>query len=93
VVAIEGMLPGGIEGGPDVNGDAAELFATGIVEQAPEWLACKGSRGIDRRPEHRPPSDGRSRRGERQGAEDAGACLDALATSTTARASCRRATY
>jgi len=45
VVVEEGMAAIAIE--PDVeDGVPCELFATGTIERAPDWLACRGSRWV-----------------------------------------------
>ena len=46
IAVIEGMAAVAFE--PDANalGEADELYATGVIEKAPESLACNGSRWI-----------------------------------------------
>jgi hypothetical protein len=59
VAVSEGMLATALE--PDIDeGKPAELYATGLIERAPDWLACRGSRWVLKIDEHgirwRPPS-------------------------------------
>lgn len=66
VVVTEGMSAVALEPDSDEHGNPMELFATGIIERAPEELACLGSRwvlridadGVRHRPPSRPDSSG-----------------------------------
>ncbi len=41
-----GLLATAFEEDSDRDGNPDELFATGTVQPAPDWLACKGSRWV-----------------------------------------------
>ncbi len=43
VTLVAGMLITAVEPDVDDQGQPDELLASGIVEVAPDWLACKGS--------------------------------------------------
>ena|SRR5262249_14327613 len=46
VEVAEGMLAVALEPDTDEDGSPSELFATGTIERAPDWLACRGSRWV-----------------------------------------------
>ncbi len=46
VEVLEGMLAVALEPDIEEDGTPSELFATGTIERAPDWLACRGSRWV-----------------------------------------------
>jgi hypothetical protein len=46
VLLTAGMEVTAVEEDKDESGRPDDLIATGIVEAAPDWLACKGSRWV-----------------------------------------------
>jgi hypothetical protein len=46
VEVSEGMLAIALEPDIEEDGIPSELFATGTIERAPDWLACRGSRWV-----------------------------------------------
>jgi len=48
----EGMLVTAFDEDADEAGRRDDLLASGVVERAPDWLACKGSRWVLRLDSH-----------------------------------------